>query len=222
MPCERAAEQNLMKELADLKMQMKQKKKELKAQMKEKKAVKLAMKGEEKKKKQKKKEEEEVMGCSSESSSSSEGSDCECESVNMKMLRQGQAAAMEMLQIQEDLNEGQSPLRVPASSKASAENKIEVCVGGKCKRAGSEQLLLALSRQIPAASSVDTVPCKCMGKCAMGINVKVYKEDTNPQHHSLVGVEDAGLILSHHFSLGRPPTSLPSLGRRTPQRLVTT
>ena len=45
---------------------------------------------------------------------------------------------------------------------------------------------------------MEAVPCKCMGKCAMAnVNVRVLKEDTNPQHHSHVGVDDKSLILSH-------------------------
>lgn len=99
-------------------------------------------------------------------------------------------------------------------------NRVEVCAGGKCKKAGSEQLLSALYGQIPESSNVVAVPCKCMGKCSMGINVRVHKEDTNPQHHSLVGVEDASLVLSHHFGLGRPSTGLPSLAPKDGVRVT--
>ncbi|KAI5071877.1 hypothetical protein GOP47_0014128 [Adiantum capillus-veneris] len=103
---------------------------------------------------------------------------------------------------------------------SQAANRIEVCAGGKCKKAGSEQLLLALGVHIPSSSNVVAVPCKCMGKCSMAMNVKVHKEDTNPQHHSHVRVEDANLILNHHFGLGRSPTGLPALppqdGMRVP------
>lgn len=98
--------------------------------------------------------------------------------------------------------------------------KIEVCVGGKCKKAGSEQLLASLRAQIPGDSAVAAVPCKCMGKCKMSINVKVQKQETNPQHHSHVGVGDAGLLLSHHFDLGPLPTGLPRFGQQAMPCLV--
>ncbi|MCO5577613.1 hypothetical protein L7F22_031444 [Adiantum nelumboides] len=109
-----------------------------------------------------------------------------------------------------------------SSLLAPVSNRIEVCAGGKCKRAGSEQLLSVLGAQIPSSSDVVAVPCKCMGKCSMGLNVKVHKEDTNPQHHSHVRVEDANIILNHHFGLGCPPSGLPSLPSQDRTRVPST
>ncbi|KAI5078121.1 hypothetical protein GOP47_0007945 [Adiantum capillus-veneris] len=91
---------------------------------------------------------------------------------------------------------------------------IEVCVGGKCKRAGSEELLLSLKTHLDGQRQVDVACCKCMGRCDSAINVKVMREDTIRQHHSGVSVDDAGLILRHHFghpslSLSVCPSSLP-------------
>ncbi|MCO5561444.1 hypothetical protein L7F22_015065 [Adiantum nelumboides] len=283
---EPAPEQNcLMKELADLKLQLKQKKKELKLQMKgEKKKLKLQVKEGKKLTKPKDcKEEKRTMmkKCRAQSSSSSESSDGESESVSMGMLWQehilhsssealreesttcykGSCAGVSSAFVSETVcarednpeayasvekmlifnGEAGSAYRESVSEKgvqraisasarclesssvfALASNRIEVCAGGKCKKAGSEQLLSALGAQIPSLSDVVVVPCKCMGKCSMGMNVKVLKDDTNPQYHSHVRVEDANIILNHHFGLGRPSSGLPSLPSQDRVRVPST
>ena len=99
--------------------------------------------------------------------------------------------------------------------------KIQVCVGGKCKKAGSEKLMASLRSRIPGDSGVEAVPCKCMGKCAMAINVKVQKLDEETrnltQRHSYVGVDDADLILRHHFGgVNEIPPRLLSLSSPSP------
>ncbi|KAH7300210.1 hypothetical protein KP509_24G050200 [Ceratopteris richardii] len=60
-------------------------------------------------------------------------------------------------------------------------NRIEVCVGGKCKKAGSDLLLQEL------------------------------REGANPQQHSHVGVDDAKFILASHFDFAPSPSARPSL-----------
>lgn len=217
-----SVEQDLLNEIADLKGQMKQKKKLLKTHMKE-------------KKKAQKQNMVKAKGCSSSSSSSSssESSDGECETVNMKLLRQempkSSAKGGAQHSTSDNLlmggahawpscaeNAGSAEGTVRARLGGAMAGKIEVCIGGKCKKAGSEHLLSSLRRQIPSSCSVEAMPCKCMSKCGMAINVKVQKNENNSQHHSYVGVGDASLILSHHFGLGPPPSGLPSFGACRP------
>ncbi|KAH7300205.1 hypothetical protein KP509_24G049900 [Ceratopteris richardii] len=99
-----------------------------------------------------------------------------------------------------------SPLRADQSP-----NRIEVCLGGKCRKAGSDLLLQELRSQVTNGCNVEAVPCKCMGKCSMAMNMKVYREDANPQHHSHVRVDDAKFILDYHFGFAPSQTSRPSV-----------
>ncbi|KAH7300215.1 hypothetical protein KP509_24G050700 [Ceratopteris richardii] len=98
------------------------------------------------------------------------------------------------------------PLRADESP-----NRIEVYVGGKCKKAGSDLLLQELRSHVTNGCNVEAVPYKCMGKCSMAINMKVYREGANPQQHSHVGVDDAKFILASHFGFAPSPSARPSL-----------
>lgn len=83
-------------------------------------------------------------------------------------------------------------------------NKIEVCMGGKCKRSGAMQLLEEIDKKVGIEGAV--VGCKCMGKCGDGPNVRVLKKDgdeeetlkqgRNPLYMG-VGLEDVGAIVSN-------------------------
>ncbi|KAK4773131.1 hypothetical protein SAY87_028150 [Trapa incisa] len=61
----------------------------------------------------------------------------------------------------------------PTTSNASndAEKKIEVCMGGKCRKSGGAALLDELQRAVRIEGAV--VSCKCMGKCRDGPNVRI-------------------------------------------------
>ncbi|KAL3849833.1 hypothetical protein ACJIZ3_011715 [Penstemon smallii] len=77
--------------------------------------------------------------------------------------------------------------------------KIEVCMGGKCKKSGASALLDEFQRAVGIEGVVSG--CKCMGKCRDGPNVKVV-EDNNVKSSSNplcvgVGLEDVGLIVSN-------------------------
>ncbi|KAH7300213.1 hypothetical protein KP509_24G050500 [Ceratopteris richardii] len=98
------------------------------------------------------------------------------------------------------------PLRADQSP-----NRIELCVGGKCKKAGSDLLLPELRSHVTNGCNVEAVPYKCMDKCSMAINMKVYREGANPQQHSHVGVDDAKFILASHFGFAPSPSARPSL-----------
>ncbi|XP_010914783.1 diacylglycerol O-acyltransferase 3 [Elaeis guineensis] len=82
-------------------------------------------------------------------------------------------------------------------------DRIEVCVGGKCKRSGSLELLNELQRKAGIEGVV--VGCKCMGKCRDGPNVRVSDhcvDSVKPPGNPLfigVGLEDVGTILAEFF-----------------------
>lgn len=215
-----ALELALIKELADLKVQVKMKKKQLRAVAKERKKA-LKQNGPKSKNR-------------FSSSSSSASSDQEREAtMNMKHLKQGisqlladkQCAFVESKQCTLNASaERNSSERLGSyemsvqtwkedalrgAVEATCAGRIEVCVGGKCKKAGSEKLLSSMRVHLGRNKLVEAVGCKCMGRCALAMNLKVMKEDTNPQHHSHASVDDAGLILRHHFGLGPPPSVLP-------------
>ncbi|KAL0407401.1 UNVERIFIED_CONTAM: Diacylglycerol O-acyltransferase 3 [Sesamum latifolium] len=56
-------------------------------------------------------------------------------------------------------------------SSPSCSKKIEVCMGGKCKKSGAGALLEEFQRVVGIEGAVSG--CKCMGKCRDGPNVKV-------------------------------------------------
>lgn len=80
--------------------------------------------------------------------------------------------------------------------------KIEVCMGGKCKKSGAGLLLEKFQNLL----DVETVVCgcKCMGKCRDGPNVRISEnlnEDMgSATNHFLqigVGLEDVDLIVQN-------------------------
>ncbi|KAH0452651.1 hypothetical protein IEQ34_019950 [Dendrobium chrysotoxum] len=83
-------------------------------------------------------------------------------------------------------------------------DKIEVCMGGKCKKSGAIGLLQELEKKVGIEGAV--VGCKCMGKCKEGPNVRIVN------HYSLqdelgevskkplcigVGLEDVSVIVAN-------------------------
>ncbi|KAH7300217.1 hypothetical protein KP509_24G050900 [Ceratopteris richardii] len=230
---------SLKKELAGLKLLVKQNEKELKAaKKKEKKKMKVGLK-------ERKKVVKPSKDCeSSESSSSSQSSGDRCESTRMRMIRSWQpvlgitgevgtslvplqelatlasksdhqvsgsvslcgisgavvspvrtdehglrqkVTSDELLDEHQEEVSGKVMLKGRLESPLRADqspNRIEVCVGGKSKKAGSDLLLQELRSHVTNGCNVDAIPCKCMGKCSMAINMKVYREGANPQQHT--------------------------------------
>ncbi|KAM7484890.1 hypothetical protein LguiA_000899 [Lonicera macranthoides] len=98
-----------------------------------------------------------------------------------------------------------------SNSKSSVPNgastrKIEVCMGGKCKKSGAASLLENFERVVGSEGSV--VGCKCMGKCRDGPNVRVLNhvdgveadEYVRKPYDSLcigVGLEDVSSIVAN-------------------------
>ncbi|XVF22192.1 hypothetical protein REPUB_Repub12eG0152700 [Reevesia pubescens] len=57
--------------------------------------------------------------------------------------------------------------------------KIEVCMGGKCKKLGAPALLEEFERKVGAEGTV--VRCKCMGKCKTAPNVRVLNSSSGTE-----------------------------------------
>ncbi|XP_016445130.2 diacylglycerol O-acyltransferase 3 [Nicotiana tabacum] len=69
-------------------------------------------------------------------------------------------------------NVGSSPnAAVAATTTAAGTKKIEVCMGGKCKRSGAGAILEKFQQMVGIEAAVSG--CKCMGKCKVGPNVRV-------------------------------------------------
>ncbi|KAJ8498308.1 hypothetical protein OPV22_008860 [Ensete ventricosum] len=80
-------------------------------------------------------------------------------------------------------------------------NKIEVCMGGKCRRSGAPALMEELNKKIGLEGAV--VGCKCMGKCRDGPNLRVLdRSSTNASTNPLcigVGFDDVATIVANFF-----------------------
>ncbi|KAL3321511.1 hypothetical protein AABB24_039237 [Solanum stoloniferum] len=64
-----------------------------------------------------------------------------------------------------------SSIAAATTTTAEGTKRIEVCMGGKCKRLGAGALLEEFQRVAGIEAAVSS--CKCMGKCKVGPNVKV-------------------------------------------------
>ncbi|KAK4725829.1 hypothetical protein R3W88_030746 [Solanum pinnatisectum] len=64
-----------------------------------------------------------------------------------------------------------SSIAAATTTAAEGTKRIEVCMGGKCKRLGAGALLEEFQRVAGIEAAVSG--CKCMGKCKVGPNVKV-------------------------------------------------
>ncbi|KAK4492550.1 hypothetical protein RD792_003362 [Penstemon davidsonii] len=166
---------------------------------------------------------------SSSSSSESSSSDSECgEIVDMKSLKRPQSnqntlqpviqdsispsVSLSQPHVKESMTipviandpVSEKTIKVENECVNSLDNKIcskkiEVCMGGKCKKSGAALLLDEFQRAVGIEGAVSG--CKCMGKCRDGPNVKVV-EDNNVKSSSNplcvgVGLEDVGLIVSN-------------------------
>ncbi|KAM7274119.1 hypothetical protein ACFE04_028783 [Oxalis oulophora] len=193
------------------------------------------VKAEEKESKKQRKAEKKAMrmknnGCKSSSSSSSscssESSDSECEKV-IDTARSRTEAATGTLTLEKELPailDAVTTLALPVSMTKRVElttkenvvdsiaiKRIEVCMGNKCKKAGSEALLEEFTR-VTGVDQATVVGCKCMGKCKEGPNVKVlnYSDDGFDQSvrkppsslYTGVGLQDAGVIVSNLCCFG--------------------
>ncbi|KAH7300223.1 hypothetical protein KP509_24G051500 [Ceratopteris richardii] len=216
---------SLKKELAELKLLVKQKEKELKAAKKEeKKKMKVGLK-------ERKKVVKASKDCqSSESSSSSESSGDRCAVVSPvrtdehglgqkvtsdELLDEHEKEVSGKVMLKGRLESVKSPVASFTCSLRADQspNRIEVCVGGKCKKAGSDLLLQQLRSHVTNGCNVEAVPCKCMGTMLNGHKHEGLQAGSMavPHQHSHVGVDDAKFILASHFGFAPSPSARPSL-----------
>ncbi|KAF9592908.1 hypothetical protein IFM89_018624 [Coptis chinensis] len=181
--------------------------------------------------------------CESSSTSSSESSDSECgEVIDMNSLRNGATAEPQIelpvkvvstspdLVIEEikrvvTVDRIQDRNLPSCSSESSvvvgtSAEKIEVCMGGKCKKSGASALLEEFQHKVGVQGVV--VGCKCMGKCRDGPNVRIVNEcnadlaenldgPVRPQTNPLcigVGLEDVGVIVANFLGQERQDLGL--------------
>lgn len=170
---------------------------------------------------------------SSSSSSSSESSDSECDSTAVVRMsssigrttvpeshREVRAVpkplAMEVGE--EKKKDVMLETNALAAAKAKAtSNKIEVCMGGKCKKSGATELLAEFDRAVGVEGAV--VGCKCMGKCRDGPNVRVVNHRSGSEEEEAkkvsrnplcigVSLGDVGAVVSNFFGESKDVGSL--------------
>ncbi|CAN4104637.1 unnamed protein product [Withania somnifera] len=71
------------------------------------------------------------------------------------------------------------------TTAAMGTKRIEVCMGGKCKRSGAGEILEELQRVVGMEAAVSG--CKCMGKCKVGPNVRVSRCSSSSTDASQAG-----------------------------------
>ncbi|KAL6553268.1 hypothetical protein OROGR_007110 [Orobanche gracilis] len=100
--------------------------------------------------------------------------------------------------------EGRASPCCSLEGEANLSKKIQVCMGGKCKKSGAVALLDEFQRAVGIEGAVSG--CKCMGKCREGPNVRVsnqfdgYLADKSVKADSLcvrVGMEDVEVIVAN-------------------------
>uniref|UniRef100_A0A7N0ZVT4 Diacylglycerol O-acyltransferase 3, cytosolic n=1 Tax=Kalanchoe fedtschenkoi TaxID=63787 RepID=A0A7N0ZVT4_KALFE len=99
------------------------------------------------------------------------------------------------------------------AAETSPEKKVEVCMGGKCKKSGAAQLVEEFEKVVGEGS---VVGCKCMGKCRDGPNVRVLQESlmSPPPLCIGVGLEDVAVIVAN-FLAGNGDSSSGHVGLAT-------
>jgi len=82
-------------------------------------------------------------------------------------------------------------------------NRIEVCMGGKCKKSGSLALLGEFEKEVGTDGAV--ARCKCLGKCGLGPNIRLRSEGSLEKDSPIcigVGLDDVGTIVAGFFGDG--------------------
>ncbi|KDP28340.1 hypothetical protein JCGZ_14111 [Jatropha curcas] len=106
-----------------------------------------------------------------------------------------------VLNIEEDCRSNCSNESENTGMAVAGGKKIEICMGGKCKKMGAIALLEEFEKKVGKEGAV--VGCKCMGKCKNAPNVKVSNCSTGLQGESTlslcmgVGLEDVDAIVAN-------------------------
>jgi diacylglycerol O-acyltransferase 3, plant len=181
----------------------------------------------------KKKQEEKKTACKmtckdDSSSSSSESSKSDCEEPQILQLSDLKTVTTSSVTVSNPVSTVplplplSTPLSLPASALTFTQTvpveevlpvTIEVCMGGKCKKAGSMILLHEFEKEVGGEGRAVVVGCNCMGKCKEGPNVRVSSCGSGPtgtvegdsarvlrdQLCIGVGLDDVGPIVAHFF-----------------------
>ncbi|XP_024995180.1 diacylglycerol O-acyltransferase 3, cytosolic [Cynara cardunculus var. scolymus] len=181
------------------------------------KAEKMELKRRKKEEKAKKKAAK-MMECKSkkESSSSSSSSESECEKLALSQLLASpsaiETATTTVIESPSSMvEEVENNMNMKMQSKRVGD-KIEVCMGGKCKKSGAAVLLENFQKAVGGGEAAAlVVGCKCMGKCRDGPNVKVGNGNGNPLCIG-VGLEDVDSIVNDFLfgqnTMGAPAPAL--------------
>jgi diacylglycerol O-acyltransferase 3, plant len=184
------------------------------------------IKVEEKEMRKKKKEEKKEackMTCKDDSSSSSsESSGSDCEEPQILQFSDLKTVIASTVTVPNSVSTVPAPLSLPTSPQALVQAvpvedisplTIEVCMGGKCKKTGSMDLLHEFEKKVGGEGRAVVVGCKCMGKCKEGPNVRVSScgsgttgtaegNSARVLRDQLcigVGLDDVGSIVAHFF-----------------------
>ena len=84
------------------------------------------------------------------------------------------------------------------ATEVSCDGAIQVCMGGKCKKSGGGEILSALEQAARGTGLLVEARSKCMGKCKMAPNVKVWRDGESTME-SYVSASEAQEIVSAHF-----------------------
>ncbi|KAL2621279.1 hypothetical protein R1flu_001484 [Riccia fluitans] len=75
---------------------------------------------------------------------------------------------------------------------------VEVCMGGKCKKAGAGEVLNAF--QVAGRPRVTASPCKCMKNCKSAVSIRIEDQEGSNQVYTGVNLEDVDVLLQKHCS----------------------
>lgn len=153
--------------------------------------------------------------CKDSSSSSSSSSESDCDNVvNMQQLKtlstpiphQETTSTLAVSPVQVNQVENQGTLQTVCKDVSNVNldsNKIEVCMGGKCKKSGAAMLLENFQKAVGVEAAV--VGCKCMGKCRDGPNVRVRNNEDAVANPLCIGVglEDVDSIVTNFFGVSQ-------------------
>lgn len=153
---------------------------------------------------------------SSSSSSSSDSGDSDCEDKMMKKRKKQEEKTIKKMMKKNKKNKKKNSvifenmMMIKDSSDAcsnhavstiTASPKIQVCMGGKCKKSGAMQLKAEFEKVVGSESVVDG--CKCMGRCKEGPNIRILnhlnKEGIMNPLSIGVGLEDVKIIAATYF-----------------------
>ncbi|KAL9253875.1 Diacylglycerol O-acyltransferase 3-like protein [Drosera capensis] len=123
---------------------------------------------------------------------------------NSKTLQLNASVASGLIDISTSSSYGSVTEAACDDAASSWAKKVEVCMGGKCKKSGAPALMEEFQRVLGGEAAV--VGCKCLGKCKNAPNVRVLQnsgEMDEPEGNPLcigVSLNDVGVIVANYLS----------------------